>query len=359
MLIVFLIALVVVTAALTWGLRQYALKSGMVDVPNGRSSHEVPTPRGGGIAIVAGFLTAVALVWARGGLAGHLATAIIGAGLIVSTVGFLDDHSPVVPRWRWRLAAHFAASAWALVWLGGLPPLVLFETTVDLGWIGQVLAAFYLAWLLNLFNFMDGIDGIAGVQTVTVSGAAIALYSLGPNPGLEWVIPAALACATLGFLTLNWPPARIFLGDAGSGFLGMMLGVMSVRAAHQAPDLFWSWLILLAVFVVDATVTLLRRLYRGELFYEAHRNHGYQYMAARLRAHKPVTLGVAAINLGYLLPLAVAVAMGRLDGVVGVLLAYAPLVWLAFRLQAGAPPVAALAVARESHPPPERVRSRT
>jgi Fuc2NAc and GlcNAc transferase len=354
-LIVALIALMVITAGLTWALRLYALRNGLVDVPNIRSSHEVPTPRGGGIAIVTGFLTAVALLWARGGLEGHVAAAIIGAGLMVSAVGFLDDHSPIVPRWRWRLAVHFGAGAWALACLGGLPPLVVFGTAVDLGWVGHLLAVVYLAWLLNLFNFMDGIDGIAGTQTVTISGAVIGLYFLSPNVGLEWVVPAALASATLGFLVWNWPPARIFLGDAGSGFLGMMLGVISVRASHHSPELVWSWLILLAVFVVDATVTLLRRLWRGELFYEAHRNHGYQYLATRLGAHRPVTLSVAVVNLAYLTPLAVIVALGYVEGVVGVLLAYIPLVGLAFRLQAGAPSEVTRAAVAVSHRPPERV----
>jgi Fuc2NAc and GlcNAc transferase len=336
-----LAALTVVTAGLTWALRLYALRHGVLDVPNGRSSHVMPMPRGGGIAIVTGFLTAVALVGARGGLELPAVVAFLGAGLLVAAVGFLDDHSQVVPRWRWRLAAHFAAGAWALAWLGGLPPLLVFGSVWDLGWAGHMLAVVYLAWLLNLYNFMDGIDGIAGVEAVTVCGAAVLLYFLNPAHGLEWLVPATLACATLGFLIWNWPPARIFLGDAGSGFLGMMLGVMSVQAAWVGSELFWSWIILLAVFVVDATVTLTRRLWRGELFYEAHRNHAYQQVAMRCGSHRPVTIAVAGINLAWLLPLALLVGRGLLDGVAGVVLAYVPLLGLAFWLRAGAAPATA------------------
>jgi len=144
-----------------------------------------------------------------------------------------------------------------------------------------------------------------------------------------------LAAAVLGFLLWNFPPARIFMGDAGSGFLGIVLGVLSLQAAWTNPLLLWAWLILLGVFIVDATLTLLRRLLRGEKVYEAHRSHAYQYASRRFGRHLPVTMAVAALNLVWLLPLAMLVAVGWLDGLLGVLVAYAPLVVLAWRFDAG------------------------
>jgi len=144
-----------------------------------------------------------------------------------------------------------------------------------------------------------------------------------------------LTAAVAGFLFWNFPPARIFMGDAGSGFLGITLGVMSLQAAWVAPQLLWSWLILLGVFIVDATFTLLRRLLRGDKVYEAHRSHAYQYASRRFGRHLPVTLAVAALNLFWLLPIALWVGWSGLDGLVGLAIAYAPLIGLALKYKAG------------------------
>ena len=130
------------------------------------------------------------------------------------------------------------------------------------------------------------------------------------------------------------------MGDAGSGFLGLMLAVLSLQAGWVVNRLFWSWVILLGVFVVDATVTLIRRMAHGERFYEAHRSHAYQHAAVHRGAHMPVTLAVGVINLCWLLPVALMVALGWLDGLLGVLIAYAPLVVAAVRLKAGRPSTA-------------------
>ena len=317
----------------TWLLRHYALARRVLDVPNDRSSHNVPTPRGGGLSIVVAFLTGTVGLAALGAVTRPVALALVGGGAIVAVVGFVDDHRHVPARWR--LLAHFAAAAWVLWWLGGLPPLVLFGRVMSLGLAGSALAAVALVWLINLYNFMDGIDGIAGIETVTVCLGAIALYLLRPSPAPEWVLPGLLAAATLGFLLWNFPPAKIFMGDGGSGFLGLTLGTLAMRAGAIAPHWFWSWIILLGVFVVDATVTLLRRLQRREKVYQAHRSHAYQHAAVQCASHRTVTLAVASINLLWLLPWALLVGTGRLEGVAGVLIAYTPLVWVALRLEAG------------------------
>lgn len=330
----FLPVVALVSMGLTGALRRYAQARSLMDIPNARSSHTVPTPRGGGVAIVLTFLLALVLLAALGDMSWSvaLALALLGAGAWVAVVGFLDDHGHIAARWR--LLAHFAGAIWALYWLGGLPPLQVAGFNLSLGWFGHIAAAFYLVWLLNLYNFMDGIDGIAGVEAVTVCIGGALLYALQGQGDLA-ILPLLLAVASAGFLYWNFPPAKIFMGDAGSGFLGLVLGILSLQAAWVAPQLFWSWLILLAVFIVDATFTLLRRLLRGDKVYQAHRSHAYQYAARRHNGHLPVTLAVLAINVGWLLPLSVLVGVGSLPGLLGFVVASLPLIVLAIRYQAG------------------------
>ncbi|MBC3476322.1 MraY family glycosyltransferase [Pseudomonas taiwanensis] len=320
------------SCGLTWLLRRYALARSIMDIPNARSSHSVPTPRGGGVAIVVAFL--IALLWLNGAALINATTtwSLFGAGAFIAVLGFLDDHGHIAARWR--LLGHFGASLWALFWLGGLPPLTMFGVELNLGWLGHVVGLFYLVWLLNLYNFMDGIDGIASVEAITVCLGACMVYLLIDVPGLL-LAPLLLASAVAGFLVWNFPPARIFMGDAGSGFLGVALGVLSIQAAWVSPKLFYVWLILLGVFIVDATVTLLRRLLRGDKVYEAHRSHAYQYASRSFGRHLPVTMAVLVINLLWLWPIAVSVAMGWIDGALGALVAWLPLMLVALKFRAG------------------------
>lgn len=328
-----LLALIALLAfVLTGALRRYALARSIIDVPNARSSHSVPTPRGGGVAIVLCFIGAIPLLASGFGLAPDSAIALAGAGILVALIGFLDDHGHIAARWR--LLAHFSAAAWALYWLGGSPPLALPGMQIETGALGTTLAAVYLVWVLNLYNFMDGIDGIASVEAICVCIGGAVLYWQG-GAAAAAIVPLALGASVAGFLVWNFPPARIFMGDAGSGFLGITLGLLSLQAGWVEPDLFWAWLVLLGVFVVDATFTLLRRLLNGEKVHEAHRSHAYQYASRRYGRHLPVTLAVLAINIIWLLPIALIVGSGNIEGIYGLLLAYAPLIVLAASFQAG------------------------
>lgn len=327
-----IVSMAVVSLGLTWFLRRYALARSLMDIPNARSSHSVPTPRGGGVAIVLSFLAALLWLEYKGLLGSDAAWAMFGAGASIAFLGFLDDHGHIAARWR--LLGHFGASIWVLFWLGGFPPLIILGFEIHMAWLGNILALFYLVWLLNLYNFMDGIDGIASVEAITACLGACLLYVLVDASSLL-PAPLMLAAAVAGFLFWNFPPARIFMGDAGSGFLGIALGVLSLQAAWVSSELFFAWLILLGVFIVDATVTLLRRLLRGDKVYEAHRSHAYQYASRHFGRHLPVTLAVLLINIIWLLPLAVAVTLDYIDGAVGVLIAWAPLVLLALRFNAG------------------------
>ena len=318
--------------ALTYWLRRYALHKSLLDIPNDRSSHSLPTPRGGGVAIVVTFLAAVVWLYSEGVLGLSTLLALAGSGFAIAALGFLDDHGHVAARWR--LLGHFASAAWALFWLGGLPPLVIFGARFDLGMTGHVLAVVYLVWLLNLYNFMDGIDGIASVEAVCVCLGAALLYALGGAASLVW-LPLLLAAAVAGFLIWNFPPAKIFMGDAGSGFLGIAIGVLSLQAAWISSQLLWAWLILLGVFIVDATVTLIRRLVRGDKVYEAHRSHAYQFASRKYGRHLPVTSAVGVINLLWLLPIAVCVILLDVDGATALVVAYVPLVLVALKFRAG------------------------
>lgn len=320
--------------AMTWMLRRYALSRSLMDIPNARSSHTIPTPRGGGVAIVLGFLLAIIILWRVDFLPSELVLALAGAGSLVALTGFVDDHGHIPAGWR--LLAHFAAAAWGLYWIGGLPPLTVFGFELALGWFGNLLAAVYLVWLLNLYNFMDGIDGIAGIEAITVCIGGAVLFWLGGYADKTTLLPGLiLVAATIGFLIWNFPPAKIFMGDAGSGFVGMLLGLFSVVAAHVDQTLFWGWIILLGAFIVDATVTLTRRVLAGKAFYEAHRSHAYQYLSRKLGEHKKVSLLFGAINLIWLLPISICVTRGFLTGAVGVVTAYVPLVIFVLLLRAG------------------------
>lgn len=327
-----LLAVFAVSWMLTLILRRYALAKSLIDIPNARSSHTVPTPRGGGVAIVVAFSLALPVVMALGLLSLTALIALVGSGLLVATIGFADDHGHIAARWR--LLGHFISAAWALFWLNGLPPISIFGLAIDLGWFGNVLAVIYLVWMLNLYNFMDGIDGLAGAESICVCLGGCLVYWFGGYAELIWA-PLILAGAVAGFLYWNFPPAKIFMGDAGSGFLGIILGVLVLQAAWVEPELMWSWLILLGVFIVDATWTLIRRLVRGDKVHQAHRSHAYQFASRHFKSHKLVTLGVVGINVFWLFPLSLWVGREGGGGFYGLIIAYVPLCVLAAKYHAG------------------------
>jgi Fuc2NAc and GlcNAc transferase len=334
-IVALLFATAAASLAITEAVRRYALAHGVLDRPNHRSAHTSPTPTGGGLAIVAAFLAGVTILSLVGRLDVDLALALSGSGAIVATVGIVDDYRTLAPQWR--LVAQFVAAAWALVFLDGPFRVVIAGTTVAPGLLGDIAAVLFLVWMTNLYNFMDGIDGIAGVEAVSVGACVAAVYAMLAPLHPDLPLAGLLVAAALGFLGRNWPPAAIFMGDAGSGFLGMTMGVLVLHGTAVDHRALWVWLILLAVFLVDTGVTLGRRLAAGERVYEPHRNHAYQHAARHAGAHTPVTLGVAAINVFWLLPIALAVGASRLEGVSGVAIAVLPLVWLAAKYGAGAP----------------------
>ena len=296
MTIVAILALIsgVVSYLLTALVRQYALRNDVLDHPNERSSHTAPTPRGGGMAVLAALFLSLVVGTAADAITARDAWTLGLGTLVVGLVGWLDDHGGLRPSTRF--AAHVAAGIWTLSMFGGLPSLVVGDSSVSLGIAGFVLGVVGVVWSINLFNFMDGIDGLAGSQALLIFGAASVLLFVRGDRSLG-TIALTLATASLGFLAWNWPPARIFMGDAGSGALGYLIAGITIGSEnrHAVPGIVFG--ILSGVFIADATVTLLRRLARGNRPHEAHRDHAYQRLSRAWGSHRAVTVGAGALTL--------------------------------------------------------------
>jgi Fuc2NAc and GlcNAc transferase len=293
----------VVSALIAALVAKHADRFGLLDQPNSRSSHEVPTPRGGGIAIVVTSSVGFLVLSGLGVLDESLAMSLVGGGLAVALAGLLDDlrRIPIIAR----LAVHIAAASWAIYQLGDTPVLNLGGVSVELTGIWYAISALAIVWVINLFNFMDGIDGLATSEAVfVVLAASLLAIPMQLTSGMS-VVAILFVGSCLGFLYWNWSPARIFLGDVGSGYLGYVIAVYALSTSVDSNGDLLVWLILGAAFIVDATVTLIRRLCRGERVYVAHRSHAYQWLARRWRSHRRATLMMIAINVFLLLPLAV------------------------------------------------------
>jgi Fuc2NAc and GlcNAc transferase len=219
--------------------------------------------------------------------------------------------------------------------LKGFPPLQVGIHRVDMGALGYLFGTLVIVWSLNLFNFMDGIDGIAASEAVFIGVAGGVLVLVGGGSVALATLCLVLAAACSGFLWWNWAPAKIFMGDVGSGFLGFSIAVLALGVARDQPAGPFVWLILGGVFVVDATVTLMRRLWRRERLYEAHRSHAYQCLARRWQSHRRVTLTVTAVNVFWLFPWATLATLYPVHAGWAALAAVGPLLVAAVAVGAG------------------------
>ncbi|MCU0494639.1 MAG: glycosyltransferase family 4 protein [Chloroflexaceae bacterium] len=291
-----------------FGLRAWAARR-MLDIPNERSSHSRPTPRGGGLAIVvvtlAGLLLAGLLLpaWPLWALVGLL----VGAALI-ATVSWFDDLKSLSNRLRFgvhTLAALLLIASFGF-WQHVSLPLV---GTLTWGWLGLPITLLWLVGLTNAYNFMDGIDGIASSQAVVAGLGWLLLGSMANQP-LVAMLGLLLAAASLGFLGHNWPPARIFMGDVGSAFLGFSFAALPVIAAQTDSRLALAGVLLVWPFVFDTALTFLRRWRNGENVFAAHRSHLYQRLVIAGASHRSVScLYVALAAVG--LPLALGWVSGN------------------------------------------------
>ncbi len=293
-------AVLLLALALSWWgtgrVRHFAMARAVLDVPNERSSHMTPTPRGGGLAIAAVVLAGIVAAAATGWVRFEVAVALVPSGAAMAFLGWLDDRRSL-PAGA-RLLVHFMAASWVVYWFGPVRTLSVGPASLILGWSATPLSILGIVWLVNLFNFMDGIDGIAAAEALMVGAAAALLCWRVGDIEVAW-LAALVAAASAGFLPWNWMPARIFMGDAGSIFLGFMLGSLALLADRRAALPAMAWIVLLGVFIGDATLTLLRRVARRERLSEAHRTHTYQRAVQSGWSHARVSGAVMILNVTF------------------------------------------------------------
>jgi UDP-N-acetylmuramyl pentapeptide phosphotransferase/UDP-N-acetylglucosamine-1-phosphate transferase len=269
----------------------------ILDQPNARSLHTQPTPRSGGLAIlVAIYVCGIATVYWLGRPSDSSYGWIGGSSLLVAGVSYIDDRLTLPSGFR--IIVHIFAAIFIMI--GGLAISHLefpgFYLSLP-NWIGVIFTMLFVVWMLNLYNFMDGMDGFAAGMAVFGFGT-FAVLGLFAESTLFSVINLVIAAAAMGFLVSNFPPARIFMGDVGSSTLGFLSASMSLWAAHERIFPLWLAVLVFSPFVVDATVTLLRRLIRGEKVWQAHKTHYYQKLVQAEWGHRKTVLFEYAIMLG-------------------------------------------------------------
>lgn len=286
-----------------------------LDHPNHRSSHQLPTPHGAGVPILLSLALVAGLAW----LVGVAWSAALGwmllLALLLMLLGVVDDVRELSVRRRFAV---YALCCLVMAWL-------LLAPLESADWWVLLPVTLALLWGLNLYNFMDGIDGIAAIQCFMACGAAalLALFYSGAQDYALFCL--LLACCQLGFLAWNFPPAKLFMGDAGSIPTGFLLGALAVYGEVSGALPAAAWLVLLACFLTDASCTLLRRLLRGDNITEAHREHLYQRLSRRWHSHLAVDVALLAVLGLWLFPLAWAVQTFEQYQLFLVILAYLPL----------------------------------
>jgi Fuc2NAc and GlcNAc transferase len=258
----------------------------MTVVPNERSLHDIPTPKGGGLAIILTWYTGITILFLYGLIERNLYFALL-SGIFLAFVSLIDDVKGLNPFIR--LIVHFLTAILAFYFLKGLRPLVMPELNINYNYIIYPLAILGMVWFINLFNFMDGVDGLASVEVITISSV---LFVMSWN-----VIAILLIVCVSGFLCWNWPKAKIFMGDVGSTQLGFILVVLGIYFHNTFEFSILNWVMLSSPFWFDATLTLFRRWRNKEKLVEAHRKHIYQRIVHAGFSHEKVNLFLIIINL--------------------------------------------------------------
>jgi Fuc2NAc and GlcNAc transferase len=306
----------------------YSHKHQVLDFANQRSSHTIATPRIGGLSfvvlIVLGFLTLS--FFKEENERNAIILGVLMPCLLVAFVGLLDDLRGLSQSQR--LIVYLCASLLAVMQLN------LTHEPFSFYLVAIILLTAAFAWLINLFNFMDGIDGIAASQAIFV---LTALTYFNYTNGHEVIALSLASCVApiLGFLLLNWQPAKIFMGDAGSTFLGCLLGCMIIVTINVNAITLYCAIVLLGSFIVDASWTLSYRVLTRQEWYSAHRSHVYQILSRRFKSHRKVALLYTGINLCWLLPLSLVTFKYKDYAPALVIIALMPLVVICFSLGAG------------------------
>jgi Fuc2NAc and GlcNAc transferase len=265
---------------------QYFLRKNILDIPNERSLHKIPTPSGGGIAIVIPWYIGITFLYFNGIIEKNLYSALM-SGIIIAIISTIDDIFGVKPYIR--LIVHFITAILAFALLNGLRPLILPGIDSNYNFIVYPLAIIGIVWFINLFNFMDGVDGFASVEAIFICSVYFVL---------TWNIATLLLILCVGgFLSWNWPKAKIFMGDTGSTQLGFVIVVMGIYFHNNLEFSIINWIMLTSPFWFDATLTLFRRWRNGEILSQAHRKHVYQRIVQAGFSHKQVNIFLIILNL--------------------------------------------------------------
>lgn len=321
-LLFFLVFLIAILSTFLW--LQLAKKFLWIDRPNQRSSHVVPTPKSGGAGFVLGFtfFTLVLYVWQLITLNELL---LCSVGLLMALTGFIDDILNL--SLGIRIGVQLFVSCAMVALLPILPTIPLFgNLELSSVWI-VVFVVIAMVWLVNLYNFMDGIDALAASEAIFFT-LALAWFALPAISASISLLALGLAVALSGFIFFNLPPARIFMGDLGSNYLGYVLGVLGLLGIINNIINIWTILVLLGVFIVDSSFTLVGRMRAGLVWYHAHCSHAYQHAARNYASHGKVVVAVGVINIVWLLPLAWLTILYPEAGLPITLAAWMPLVML-------------------------------
>ncbi len=335
MILALAISSFILSYLLTDVIRRYAISKGLQQEPNERSSHQQLTPHGGGLAIVISFIVACVIGYYFELFDQNIVLSVSIGGGLVAAVGFYDDHNPT--SIKIRISVQFFCAVLAILLLGGLPDISYGVFSLEFGYIGYIVGVFFLVWMTNLYNFMDGIDGFASLEAMTTTGCMAIVLMVSTKFQSVWYLNNLLVACVLGFFFWNFPKARIFMGDVGSYFLGFVSGVIMIKSWNFNIDIIFSWVILLSVFITDASYTLLSRFLRREGIFVAHRSHAYQIASRKLGSHVKVSMILVGINILWLFPLAYLVAKKIVHPLVGLALSYLPLIAIAWFLGAGKP----------------------
>ena len=280
------IILLLVSFSFTYFIKEYAMKKSLVAEVNERSSHTVPTPHGGGIAIAITWFIGLFYLYFVGQIEANLFYALL-FGAIISIVSFFDDIYELSPKLRLIIQAIVAIGG--LYFLGGFETLTFGIFDIQNSIFTNIFAFFMIIWFINLYNFLDGINGYAGSEGLFLAITGFILFG-----GNHFLV---LAVAVLGFLYWNWNKAKIFMGDVGSTLLGYNIAIFTIYYGNQESTNFWIWIILFSVYWFDATLTLIRRKLKGERLSQAHKKHAYQRLTQAGWNHYKVTNYSIYINL--------------------------------------------------------------
>ncbi len=278
------IGLLFLSFVLTYLIRNYALKKSLVDIPNERSSHTVPTPHGGGIAIVITWFTGLVYLYMYGFIEKDIFYALL-VGVIISVVSFFDDLYELSPKFR--IFAQFFVAGLGLYMLGGLSKIDLYFFVIENVFLTNLFALFLIVWFINLYNFLDGIDGYAGSEAIFLGIVGYLFF--------KDSVFLVLVASVLGFLFWNWQRAKIFMGDTGSTLLGYSVAIFAIYYQNHGYSII-IWFILFGLFWFDATLTLFRRYKNGEKLSQAHKKHAYQRLNQSGWSHSKVTVYAIFVN---------------------------------------------------------------